>query len=56
MYASPDVLGLGRLADWLTKRKHGRKVFYVSNGHINYSNYSDKELSITVRITEASYI
>ncbi|MCZ7644580.1 MAG: aminofutalosine synthase MqnE [Planctomycetota bacterium] len=39
LYAAKDLLGLGRLARWFARRKHGRNVYYVSNGHINYSNY-----------------
>jgi aminodeoxyfutalosine synthase len=36
---TPDVLGLGALAQWSARAKHGRRVYYVVNGHINYSNY-----------------
>jgi len=39
MYASSDLLGLGRLANWAARRRHGRRIYYVANGHINYSNY-----------------
>ncbi|MBI3828842.1 MAG: radical SAM protein, partial [Planctomycetes bacterium] len=39
LYAARDLLGLGRLATWAAQRKHGRSVYYVRNGHINYSNF-----------------
>lgn len=39
LYAAKDLLGLGRLAEWHARRRHGRSVYYVSNGHINYSNF-----------------
>ena len=39
LYATQDVLGLGALARWVATRRHGRNVYYVNNGHINYSNY-----------------
>ena len=39
LYSSPDLLSVGALAHWSARRKHGNKVFYVVNGHINYSNY-----------------
>jgi aminodeoxyfutalosine synthase len=39
LYACPDVLALGRLADAVARRMHGRYVYYVRNGHVNYSNY-----------------
>jgi len=35
---SPDVVGLGAIADWLRRQMHGRKVYYVLNRHVNYSN------------------
>jgi aminodeoxyfutalosine synthase len=38
LHACPDVLALGRLADTVARRMHGRNVYYVRNGHINYSN------------------
>jgi len=39
MFRSSDVLGLGALAHWAARKRHGNKVFYVVNGHLNYSNY-----------------
>ena len=39
LYASTDVLGIGMLAEWTAKARHGKQIFYVSNGHINYSNF-----------------
>ncbi len=39
LFRTPDVNGLGALAQWSARRRHGRRVYYVVNGHINYSNY-----------------
>ncbi len=39
LYACSDLLALGRRADSFARRLHGNKVYYVRNGHINYSNY-----------------
>jgi len=39
LYASNDVMAVGRLADAVAQRLHGNTVYYVRNGHINYSNY-----------------
>ncbi|MCY3023564.1 MAG: aminofutalosine synthase MqnE [Planctomycetota bacterium] len=39
LFQAQDVLGLGSLARWYARRRHGPCVYYVVNGHINYSNY-----------------
>src|SRR5258708_8344537 len=39
LFATQDIVGLGALAEWAAANKHGRKVYYVINGHINYSNF-----------------
>jgi len=39
LYACHDVMAIGRLADTVAQRLHGNTVYYVRNGHINYSNY-----------------
>lgn len=39
LFGVQDLLGLGALATWMARRKHGRNVYYVRNGHINYSNF-----------------
>lgn len=39
LFQSADLFGLGALARWAAEKKHGRRVFYVVNGHLNYSNY-----------------
>ncbi len=38
----PDLALVGRLADAVRRRKHGRRTFFVRNRHINYTNYCDK--------------
>jgi aminodeoxyfutalosine synthase len=35
---SPDLLGVGRLAQMVRERLHGNKAYYIYNQHINYSN------------------
>ncbi|HYF48668.1 MAG TPA: aminofutalosine synthase MqnE [Planctomycetota bacterium] len=39
LFQTRDVLGLGALAAYVARQKQGRSVYYVVNGHINYSNY-----------------
>ncbi len=38
LYASPDLHAIGRLADRANRRKHGDRVFFCSNQHINPTN------------------
>jgi len=38
IYNTHDLLGVGRLADYVRKKLHGNKAYYVSNLHINYTN------------------
>jgi aminodeoxyfutalosine synthase len=38
LFESPDLLGVGRLAQTVRERLHGRKAYYIYNQHINYSN------------------
>lgn len=39
LFRSPDVLSVGALAQWAARKKNQNRVYYVVNGHINYSNY-----------------
>ncbi len=39
LYLSPDIHTLGRLANLVRERLHGRVAYYNINRHINYSNY-----------------
>lgn len=39
IYRSPDLLGLGALADFANRRLHGDVVTFSSNRHINHTNY-----------------
>jgi aminodeoxyfutalosine synthase len=39
LFRSPDLLGVGALARWSARKRHGARAYYVVNGHINYSNY-----------------
>jgi aminodeoxyfutalosine synthase len=38
LYASGDVLGIGRLADHVRRKKHGLNTYFVLNRHINPTN------------------
>src|SRR5512143_167266 len=38
LFQSPDLLGVGYLANLVRERLHGRQAFYIYNQHINYSN------------------
>lgn len=38
LYNSHDLIGVGRLADRVRRRRHGRRAYYVYNQHINYTN------------------
>jgi aminodeoxyfutalosine synthase len=38
LYRTPDLLGVGHLADLVRRRLHGDKAYYIYNQHINYSN------------------
>ena len=38
LFESPDLLGVGRLAQMVKERLHGHKAYYIYNQHINYSN------------------
>lgn len=35
---SPDLLGVGRLADWAKRQRHGDQVYFVINRYINPTN------------------
>ena len=38
LYKSNDLIGVGRLADMVRRKKHDGKAYYVYNQHINYTN------------------
>ena len=39
LFASPDVLGIGALADHVRQKRHGLHTYFVLNRHINPTNY-----------------
>lgn len=39
LFRTPHVHDLGRLANFVRERKHGRTAYYNVNRHINYTNY-----------------
>ncbi|MBI5835688.1 MAG: aminofutalosine synthase MqnE [Candidatus Eisenbacteria bacterium] len=38
LFRTPDVLGLGRIADAVRRRRHGDNAYFVLNRHINPTN------------------
>ncbi len=38
LFATNDLLGLGRLADYANRLKNDDRVYYINNLHINYTN------------------
>jgi len=38
IYKTRDLMGLGRIANYARKVRHGQKAFYVYNQHLNYTN------------------
>ena len=38
LFRTPDLLGLGTLADAVNRAKHGDRVTFASNQHINPTN------------------
>ncbi|MCG8638837.1 MAG: aminofutalosine synthase MqnE [Desulfobacterales bacterium] len=38
IYDTPDLIGLGRIADHVRRTRHGKKAFYIYNQHLNYTN------------------
>ncbi|MBW2367014.1 MAG: aminofutalosine synthase MqnE [Deltaproteobacteria bacterium] len=38
LYQSPDLIGVGRLADRVRRRRHGNSAYYIVNQHLNYTN------------------
>jgi aminodeoxyfutalosine synthase len=38
LFASPDLLGIGHLADAVNRAKHGNRVTFAANQHINPTN------------------
>ncbi|GBC63879.1 aminofutalosine synthase MqnE [Desulfonema ishimotonii] len=38
LYNSPDLIGVGYLADRVRREQHGQAAYYVYNQHINYTN------------------
>lgn len=38
LYRSPDLIGIGAMADAVRRSRHNRNAFFVYNQHINYTN------------------
>ena len=38
MYKSNDIIGIGHMADFVRRKRHGKKAFFVYNQHLNYTN------------------
>ena len=42
LYCTPNLTGVGYLANMVRERVHGDKAYYVRNQHINYTNICNK--------------
>jgi aminodeoxyfutalosine synthase len=42
LYKTPNLTGVGYLANMVRERKHGARTYYVRNQHINYTNICNK--------------
>jgi aminodeoxyfutalosine synthase len=42
LYRTPNLTGVGFLANLIRERKHGARTFWVRNQHINYTNICNK--------------
>jgi aminodeoxyfutalosine synthase len=42
LYETPNLTGVGVLANLVRERRHGAKTYYVRNQHINYTNICNK--------------
>ena len=38
LFQSHDIIGIGRLANFVREKRHGKKAFYIYNQHVNYTN------------------
>ena len=38
LYNTHDLIGVGRLADFVRRKKHGAHAYFVYNQHLNYTN------------------
>jgi len=38
LYNTNDLIGVGALADFVRRKRHGNKTYFVYNQHINYTN------------------
>lgn len=38
LYKSNDLIGVGHLADYVRRKHHGNRAFYVYNQHLNFTN------------------
>ena len=38
LYHSNDIIGIGRIADSVRRKRHGDKAYFICNQHINYTN------------------
>lgn len=38
IYNTQDLIGLGRIADFARRERHGNKAFFIYNQHLNYTN------------------
>ena len=42
LYQTPNLTGVGYMANIVRERRHGKKTYFVANQHINYTNICNK--------------
>jgi aminodeoxyfutalosine synthase len=42
LYQTPNLTGVGYMANLVRERRHGKKTYFVANQHINYTNICNK--------------
>ncbi|MCC6730378.1 MAG: CofH family radical SAM protein [Chthonomonadales bacterium] len=42
LYTTPDLTSVGRMANLVRERRHGKRAYYIRNQHINYTNICNK--------------
>src|SRR5438445_13839504 len=42
LYKTPNLTGVGYMANIVRERRHGARTYYVRNQHINYTNICNK--------------
>src|ERR1043165_6380465 len=52
LYQTPNLSGVGYLANLVRERMHGERAYYIRNQHINYTNVCNKHCRFCYRSEE----